>query len=127
MQRGRFYITFVLGVIFVVILVLYALYQSRNLILGPELIIISPKNGAVFDDPLVTIQATAKNVAFIYLNDRQTFVDENGVLLDKLLLAEGYNILTLRAKDRFGRETKKSLELIYRKPNPTATTTLNML
>ena len=48
------------------------------------------------------------------MNDRQMFTDEEGEFSEKLLLSYGYNIITVKAKDRFGRETKKTLELIYK-------------
>ena len=100
----------------------YALFQTRNLIHGPEITIHSPKNGETLANPLVAVEGTARNISFISLNDRQIFIDENGKFKESLLLSFGYNIMTVRAQDKFGRERKEILELMY-KNNTYATST----
>lgn len=95
------------------IIVGYGYFKSRNLIDGPVISIESPRNGEAATTSLVTIIGTAKNIAFISLNDRQIFVDEEGRIKEQLLLPYGYTILTLKARDKFGRETVKRLEFTY--------------
>ncbi len=74
----------------------------------------TPLNGASVEHSLINIEGVAKNISHISMNDRQMFTDEEGEFSEKLLLSYGYNIITVKAKDRFGRETKKTLELIYK-------------
>ncbi len=90
----------------------YTLYQAKNIILGPRLTIESPYNGSTLASPAVAIKGVAKNVAYISLNNRQIFVDKEGAFNEELLLAPGYNIWTLEAKDKFGRSVSKKIELI---------------
>lgn len=97
-------------------LLFYGYFQSREFLLGPRLYVLEPKNGSVVGEPAVTISGTARNVSRISLNDNQIFTDRNGVFREKLLLLPGYNILTLKAEDRFGKKTKKILELDYNPP-----------
>ncbi len=93
----------------------YAFFQSRNLIEGPQIVITSPSNGATFSDPRVTVSGTAKNISFLTLNDRQIFMNAEGVWSEELLLSPGDNVWTIEAKDKFGRSTVKKLELVFRK------------
>lgn len=94
------------------LLTLYSLYQARFLILGPQIWIDMPKDGATLVDPMVTISGRARNVAWITLNGRQIFTDEKGLWSEKLILAQGLSIMTLKARDRFGRETEESVRII---------------
>jgi hypothetical protein len=56
----------------------------------------------------------AKNVSYLSLNGRQIFTDESGTFSEKLLLPYGYTIMTLKARDRFGRSRTYTLELVYK-------------
>jgi len=96
-------------------IVLYGLFQARNLIQGPVITVHEPQNGEVVHTAFVDISGEVKNISEITLNDRHIFVDEEGRFREQLLLAEGYTIMTLDASDRFGRHTRKALELVYNK------------
>ena len=92
----------------------YALFQARNLIRGPMISIENPQNGSTLVESLISIEGHAENISYISLNDRQIFIDEAGAFKEKLLLSYGYNIMTIKAKDKFGRETQETLELVYK-------------
>ncbi|MFC1731271.1 hypothetical protein ACFL6I_13135 [candidate division KSB1 bacterium] len=91
----------------------YTYFQMQNLVTGPVINISEPQNGATLTSSQIEVTGTTKNISSINLNDRQIFIDESGVFGEKLLLSPGYNIITLRAEDKFGRKTKKVLELVY--------------
>jgi hypothetical protein len=115
LQSGR-YVRIIVGVLLTLIILIYAGTKSINLLSGPKLTLERPKNGETVSSDLLTIQGYARNIAFLTLNDRRIFVNDTGVIFDQLLLYEGYNIITLKAKDKFGRETSLVREVIY-KPN----------
>lgn len=98
----------VLGLIFVS----YCLFQARYLILGPSVTIESPIDGQIVTDPIVEIVGRARNVAWISLNDRQIYTDEEGHWKEKLILSPGLSIMTVKARDRFGRNTQTSVRII---------------
>lgn len=108
MLSPRQSILFVLGMIFLA----YVLYQARYLILGPGLIVKSHADGAVATTSVITLSGTARNAAWLSLNERQIFTDEEGVWSEKLIVGEGVSIMTLRVRDRFGREAEKRLRLV---------------
>ena len=109
----------ILKIIFLVLILAlivgYVFFQGYDFIRGPVIEITSPANGSGFDDPIITIEGTAKNISFLYLNGEQIFADQKGYFGEKLLLHPGYNIMTLRATDKFNREVKQELHLILRK------------
>lgn len=96
----------------------YAYFRSREFLRGPQITITAPGDGSIFSEAPVTVSGHAQNVSAISLNDAPIFIDSQGQFKEKLLLLEGYNILTLKAQDRFGKKTEKTLELVY---TPTAT------
>jgi capsule polysaccharide export protein KpsE/RkpR len=105
----------VIGIIFLATLIFgYALFQARNIILGPVIEIRSPQNGASLDNSLVEIKGKAKNISRISMNGNQIFTDNEGMFSEKLLLSYGYNIITIKVQDRFNRELERKLELIYK-------------
>ena len=103
-----------ISLVFFGLLTLYAYHQSREYLRGPRLTIETPADGAAFTSPLIMLSGTAENVAFFTLNGRQIFTDESGRFGEQLLLQEGYTIITLEAKDRFGHRAEKRLELVYK-------------
>lgn len=113
-QNPKKVLKFSLIILFVVFILGYALFQAQNIILGPIIKIESPINGDSLDHSLVTISGVAKNISHISMNDTQIFTDDKGVFTEKLLLSYGYNIITIKATDRFNREVVKTLELMYK-------------
>ncbi|MES2214136.1 MAG: hypothetical protein V4465_01970 [Patescibacteria group bacterium] len=95
------------------LLVAYSLFQARFLILGPSIRIDSPADGATVPTPVVRVTGNAQNIAYISLDDRPIFIDAKGNFSEKLIAAPGLDIITLRARDRFGRSTEKQIRVVY--------------
>jgi hypothetical protein len=93
---------------------IYALSRSENFLIGPRIILETPSDGQVFDSPEITIKGRASNISLFYLNGRKIFTDEQGRFEENLLLAKGYNIIELKAVDKFDRETKIIRELVLK-------------
>lgn len=103
----------------ILIVVGYAIFNSRLFIEGPIITITSPENGSlVTESSLVKIEGTALNIAFLNMNDRQIYTEEDGQFSESLLLHSGYNIIQFTAEDKFGRSITESLELVYTGPKP---------
>ena len=100
--------------ILVLIIASYSLFQARNIIRGPIIKIHSPENGSALSESFISIEGIAKNISNISLNDRPIFIDKNGKFQETLLLSYGYNIMTVKATDKFGRKTAETLELVYK-------------
>ncbi|HCB35214.1 MAG: hypothetical protein A2W52_03705 [Candidatus Taylorbacteria bacterium RIFCSPHIGHO2_02_49_25] len=92
----------------------YAYFQFREFLQGPVLFIEEPVNGYTSTTTHITVKGAAHNVSFLTLNGRPIFTDERGRFMESLLLAEGYSIMTIEGKDRFGHIAQKKLELVYK-------------
>ncbi|OHA18741.1 MAG: hypothetical protein A2664_04515 [Candidatus Taylorbacteria bacterium RIFCSPHIGHO2_01_FULL_46_22b] len=97
-------------------LLIYGYFQASSIITGPVLTISSPRNGQTVSStsPSVLLEGTATGVSFLTINGLQVFTNEKGIFARKLLLTEGYNIITVEAQDKFKRSVKKELQLIVR-------------
>ena len=92
----------------------YFAFQARGVLAGPALVVATPINGGTVAEEMVTIAGTAPAATLLTLNDRPIFTDPEGRFTEDILLAKGYNVITVSARDRFGRETEETLELIYK-------------
>lgn len=95
------------------IIIGYAAFQAANFVRGPEITVDSPQDGASVREALLEIRGTAHNLSYLTLNGDKIFTDEAGSWSEKTLLSPGYNIVTLRAQDRFNRTTEKQLHITY--------------
>jgi hypothetical protein len=101
-------------ILFALIIVGYSLFQAQKLIQGPIIDVYTPQNGATYNQTLIEIEGRARNIAYLNLNDKPIFTDQNGYFKEKLLLSPGYNIIKLDARDKFKKYTEKRLELILK-------------
>jgi len=107
-KRIRHAFVFVLVILFLS----YVLFQSKNLLEGPIISITKPSNGETLTYHVVSVEGTAKNISFIYMNDRQIFVDTLGNFRETIIAPLGYSIIKLSAKDKFGRKTERYLHVV---------------
>jgi Glucodextranase, domain B len=90
----------------------YILFQARFLILGPRIFVTSPQNNEALSNPVVTVSGQVENAVSLSLDDRPIFPDQTGNFSEELLASPGLNIIKLDAKDRFGRETEQTLNVV---------------
>lgn len=107
-------ISYLVSASFVGIIFYYAYFQSRGIISGPQINVISPENGKTYGDPLLHVYGTTKRAKEITLDGREIFIDLEGNFGEELLLSPGYNIIELAARDTDGYDTKQTLEVIYK-------------
>lgn len=100
--------------ILVIIFLFFGLYRARNFLEGPKIVIESPIDGQVFTTSDIEINGQASNISLLYLNGRQIFTDQNGNFKENLLLAKGYNIIQIKADDKFNREVKIKREVVLK-------------
>jgi hypothetical protein len=95
-----------------ILLASYSLFEARALLTGPKIWIDNPQDGETLENPLLILKGRSKNIAWISLNDRQIFTDETGAWSEEVIVSQGLSIMTVSARDRFGRETKKSVQIV---------------
>ena len=97
--------------IFAVVLLSYGLFEGRRIIEGPTLTIDTPKDGSATSSTAILVAGEAQNISFLSVNDKQQFTDEHGHFEELLSLPPGFTIVTVAAKDRFGRTTSRSVSI----------------
>jgi hypothetical protein len=112
MRKGEIKLR-IFEILLVVLLVLgYGFFRVKDLIAGPVIELASPIDGATVSSPLVEVKGKAFRISLISLNNRQIFTDKNGNFREPLLLADGYNQIEIKAKDKFGRTITKTIRLV---------------
>lgn len=102
------------AIIFVLLCMVFAYvtFQARFLLVGPQISLIDTPS-ALQNERQILLSGRAVNIARLWLNDRQIFTDVNGEFSEALILENGYTVATLRAEDRYGRETTVSEAFYY--------------
>lgn len=100
------------GVILAALIVTYVIFQARFLITGPQ-IVLEQEPDTNSNNRVIKLKGSAFNITHLWLNDRPIFTNENGDFEEDLVLENGYTIATLRAKDRYGRETQVVRSYFY--------------
>lgn len=105
-----------IGILIILIAVfgIYGFYKTKDFLMGPKIILETPKNGEVLSNSYLTIDGTAKRISQLYLNGRQIFTDEDGKFNENLLLARGYNIIEVSAIDKFNREIREVRKIVIK-------------
>lgn len=109
----HWYAKVLLGILFLAVIGVYAYAQTNDFAQGPEITISTPEGGTMIEDPLITVEGMVRRVAEVDLNGARIYIDEEGNFREYVLLVPGQNIITLHAKDKFGREVKEVVELLY--------------
>ena len=111
-MNARKKLTILLGILFLISFIVYTGFEAQKLIYGPRISVSEPKDEETFyQNGVIKVVGNAKNISFITLDDRQIFTDQNGNFNEDFVLHPGYNIITLTAKDRYGKEITKVLHL----------------
>lgn len=129
-MEGRKIIQLWLGGLGVIIVIGYSFFVLDDFVRGPRITVDSPISG--FSTTTATIVITGRGIHTnnLSINGAQTPVDLNGNFRSQLILAPGYNIIKLTAKDNYERFVEKTLEIVLVKPikeAPVATTTTDVI
>lgn len=93
----------------------YILFEARFIIVGPHISVQEPLDGTRVSAAVVLLKGKADNITHISVDDRPIFIDEHGNFEEKVIVSPGLDTITIWARDRFGRETDKSLRIVYNK------------
>ena len=65
------------------------------------------------DTSLATVTGQAPKATYITLNGREIFIDKNGNFNETISVLPGFSVITLNAKDKFGKTAEKKFEVVY--------------
>ncbi len=104
-----------IGTLFIFFLLIfgYASFVSHNLIVGVKIKNVNLVDGAKVINSVQEITGNAKNATNLILNGREISIDENGNFNETIALLSGYNIINIKARDKFGYVDEKNYKVTY--------------
>jgi hypothetical protein len=102
--------------VFFAFIIIYAFSRSSNLMFGVEIKNVNIIHGSKVADPILRVTGNANNAINLTLNGREISIDQNGDFSETIALLPGYNIINLRAQDKFENKDEKNYQLIYQAP-----------
>ena len=109
--------------IFFLFIIIYGFFRSQDLIFGVKI-----KNVNIADETparttvqsggkvlnnILEITGNAKNAISLTLDGREISIDGNGNFDETIALLSGYNIINIKAQDKFGYADEKNYKLMY--------------
>ena len=101
--------TRLLAIALCIVLLGYGLFEARRIIEGPTITLTSLKDGAATSTNMLVVSGTAHNISFLTINDKPAYTDQAGNFALVVSPPVGYNVVTVAAKDRFSRTSRKSV------------------
>ncbi|OHA38666.1 MAG: hypothetical protein A3G52_04305 [Candidatus Taylorbacteria bacterium RIFCSPLOWO2_12_FULL_43_20] len=108
----KFYLRVCVIVVVVFVISTYVFFRTKDMARGATITILEPQTGAA-RSPALDVRGKITRSSAVFMNDRKIYLDETGNFKEVVVLSPGYNIITIRAEDRFGRRKEKKLELVY--------------
>ncbi len=104
--------------VFFLLIIIYAFFRSRDLIFGVKIKNVNmdglpAQSGTIVDSSVKKVTGNAKNATNLTLNGREISIDQTGNFIETIALLTGYNIINIRAQDKFGYVDEKNYKLIY--------------
>src|SRR3989344_2906968 len=101
--------------LFFVFIVIFAVFGAHDLIFGVKIKNVNLVDGTTFTDSVLKVTGNAKNDIKLTLNDREISINQAGDFDETIVLLPGYNIINIRALDKFGYSDEKNYKLILEK------------
>ena len=99
--------------LFFLFIIVYAFFTSKDLIFGVKIINVNIVDGAKMTENVLEIKGNARNAINLTLNGREISIDKTGNFNETIILLPGYNVVNIKAKDKFGHIDEKNYKLIY--------------
>ncbi len=99
--------------IFFLLIIFYAFFRSQDLIFGIKIKNVNIVDGVKVTNAVMEIRGNAKHATNLTLNGREISINEAGDFNETFALLPGYNIVSIKAQDKFGYVDQKDYKLIY--------------
>ncbi|MEI6580854.1 MAG: hypothetical protein WCO07_01635 [bacterium] len=99
--------------VFFLFIIIFAFINSMDLVFGVKIKNVNIVDGSKVTNSIIDITGVAKNAVNLTLNGREISIDKAGNFNETIALSSGYNIITIKARDKFGNSDEKDYKLIY--------------
>jgi len=94
-------------------IVIFAFFRSKDLLFGVKIKNVNIIDGTKVTNNIQNVIGIAKNATILRLNGREISVDQQGNFNETITLLPGYNIINIKAQDKFGHVDEKNYKLMY--------------
>ncbi len=98
--------------VFFILIIIYAFFRAHDLIVGVKIKNVNLIDGTKFTESVLKITGNAKNAINLSLNGREISIDPKGGFDETIALLSGYNVVTIKAEDKFGYIDEKNYKLM---------------
>ena len=99
--------------VFFLFIIFYGFYRSKDLIFGVKIKNVNLTDGAKVAENVIKVTGNARNAINLTLDGREISVDQQGNFNETIALLSGYNIINIKAQDKFGYVDEKNYKLMY--------------
>jgi len=104
--------------LFFLLIIIYAFFRSKDVLLGVKIRNVeidgAPiQSGATITANSMEITGNARNAVDLTLDGREISIDQAGNFDEPIALLPGYNIINIRAQDKFGHTDEKNYQLMH--------------
>ena len=98
------------GVVLAALFLFYVYGRVHDAFAGPDIIVTSPRAGERAEERIV-VSGTAPRAVAVEINGKNVPLDTEKNFSSVLLLPEGYTIIRIKVRDRFGKEKEATIPL----------------
>ena len=98
--------------VFFIFIAIYAFSRSQDLILGVKIKNVNIQDGIKTEQAVMRVTGNAENAIHVTANGREISINMNGDFDETIALLAGYNIVNIKAEDKFGYVDEKNYKLI---------------
>ncbi len=113
-----------IAAVFGVILFSYAFFRAHEVIFGVKVSVSGIVDGGSYASPVLALSGSALHATTLSINGMSVPIDIKGSFQDTIMLQSGYSVVTIIARDKFGKEDEKRMRVLYVPPNTSVLTRL---
>ncbi len=99
--------------VLILFVAIYAFYRSRDLVFGVKIKNVNITDGATVIEKVLPVEGNARNAVLLALDGRAVSIDEEGNFKEEIALFSGYNVVSIKAVDKFGNSDEKNYKLVF--------------
>lgn len=104
-------LTLILGLSFVVLTVVYIIWQIWSINKTPSLQVFSPQNNEIIKNAFLDVSGKTDPGTTVSVNEQNIFVDGSGLFKAQIGLSQGQKEIIVTSQNRFGRSISKTIEI----------------
>ena len=104
----------ILLALFFLFIVVYAFFRSHDIVFGVKIKNINLEDGMTMENSSLRVTGNAKNAVNLTLNGREISIDQAGNFDETIALLTGYNVINIKAVDKFEYTDEKNYKLMLK-------------